>query len=512
METTPSLEEQRASIGLTTPRPEERDYLWSQVTIGAPADISPETGGYRPHRVIKHIHDGPWRFLAIGGGLRGGKSLSLAMEVIAWLPHSQLIWLAAQTYDKCRQEFDYILDAAQSLGWVKSYSKPRKKYDPCYLETTWGCVLETKSLHDLGSDGGDSSLVARAPDFIGICEPGFAPAETLKQARERLTTRRGRLWMAGTFEKANIWFVETWEKWTRWPNDDMGKSFAVPSWLNTKSFPGGRHDPEILQIERAYPNLREFLVRWGGIPLKSEALVMGAYFDEKKHVRSDIEFQPYDREGAKLPVYLMVDPGFSGDSVYAVLAAQKFGNAWVVIDEVAVQSLVHEEVIDQCRTHPWWSHVVGGIIDPYAGVNHIYGSLSPQEIWWRYGRVSLQPSIRLDVEDVVSRLQFVMRDPQNATTKVTFSDKCVRLVWEMLHWRRKRTREGLGAPSDINCDAVKALAYFMSAKYTEEQLGYNPGQEPVQEHDWYIGGGRGGRRLPVDRYRDKEQEAPDADW
>lgn len=485
----PSLTEQRAAIGLTTPTAEEREYIWSQVSVGAPANLSPKTGGYRPHRLIKRMYDGPWRFIAAGGGLRGGKSLGLAMENAVWMPHAELLWLAGQTYDKTRQEFDYLLDATQSLGWVKSYSRPKKLYDPCSLETKWGCRVETRSLHDLGADGGGSTLTSYAPDVITICEPGFAPAETLKQAFERLTTRRGRLLMAGTFENANTWFVETWGEWVRWPNGALGKSFSIPSWLNTASFPGGRHDSEIEAISKRYATMREFLVRWGGVPLASEALVMGSYWDEKKHLSTSAEFQPYDREGLKQPVYLAVDPGYSGNSVYAVLALHRFGDNFTVFDEVAVQSLVHEEVIDQCKARPWWPNVTGGIMDPRAADSHIYGSVSPQSIWWRYGRVPLELSPRVSVDETVSRLQFVMRDPQNARTHVTINPRCNRLRWEMGHWRRKRTREGLGDPSEGNCDATKALAYFMTAKYTEQALGYDPARQQVTVHDYSIGGG-----------------------
>jgi len=307
--------------------------------------------------------------------------------------------------------------------------------------------------------------------------------------------------MAGTFEKSNTWFVETWKAWKKWPNVHMGKSLAVPSWLNLASFPGGKHDPEIEAIKHNYATLKEFLVRWGGIPLTSELLVMGDYWDERKHVSDTAEFQQYDKNGLKSPVYLAIDPGYSGQSVYAVEALQQVNkDNWIVIDEVIGSTLVHEEVINLCRQKPWWGNVAGGIIDPYAGVNHIYASFSPQEIWWRQGKVPVSPSPRHSVEDIVSRLHFVMRDPLNGRTHVTINPECKRLIWEMTHWRRKNTREGLGSPSDANCDAVKAIAYFMSAKYTETALGYTPGQEPIEVSDWSLGAGPMPGRSSADRY------------
>lgn len=503
----PSIAEQRAAIGLSTPSSEEREAIWANIDIPS-AGISGMDGGYRVHRIVKRFHDGPQRFCAEGGGLRGGKSLGLAAEATVWTPHSNLVWLAGETYDLCRQEFEYIAEALTSLDWVQDITMPKNKYQPCALETPWGCRVETRSLHDLGAAGQGASLVARAPDFIGICEPGFAPAETLKHSRERLTTRRGRLWMAGTFENAMVWFTEIWKKWVHWPNADMGKSIAIPSWLNIASFPGGRNDPEIKSIERTYATFTEFLVRWGGVPMASGALVMGNYWDEKKHI-ANVEFEPYDGDGNKLPVRLAIDPGYSGNSMYTVEVLQPRGSMWVVVDEVAVQSLVHEEVIDLCRTRPWWKHITGGIIDPNAGTSHVYGSASPQEVWWTYGRVPLRPSMKSSVDDSVSRLQFMLRDPATGKTKLLLSPRCERAKWEMTHWKRVATKEGLGEPSKINCDALKALAYFFTAEYTKEALGgYDPGTEPVMVNDFVIRGGIHPEEMRkwsrADRYRNSD--------
>jgi len=484
----PSITEQRRHMGLTTPSADERRLVWSQVSVPQ-AGIDPSTGGYNPHRIIWRLHNGPWRYVAEGGGLRGGKSLGSAMEGTVWLPHSNLIWLAAETYDLCRQEFEYMAEAATSLDYIPygNIVMPRNKYQPCAFETEWGCRVETRSLHDLGAAGQGASLVARAPDLLIICEPGFAPYESLIQAKERLTTRRGRLWMAGTFEKANTWFVETWHKWARWPNEDMGKSLAVPSWLNTHSFPGGKFDPEIIAQKRSYATLKEFLVRWGGVPMASEALVMGNYWNPRVHLQPSATFVGSNLDGSKVPVELAVDPGYSGNSVYAVLAIQRHGEHVAVVDEVAVQSLVHEEVIDQCRMRPWWGNVTGGVIDPYAGGAHALGATSPQEVWWRHGKVPLVLAPRMEVENVVGRLQFLMRDPVNGKSHLSVNPVAKRLSYEMDHWRRVQTREGLGEPSKINCDAVKALAYYTSAKYTERELGYNPGGEQIRTSDWALG-------------------------
>lgn len=503
----PSITEQRESIGLTTPTQEEREFIWSQITIPS-AGISRETGGYRPHRIQSRVANGPWRIVAIGGGLRGGKSLGSSVEGTVWLPHSNLIWLAGETYDIPRQEFEYMAEAATSLNYIESITMTKNRSMPCAFETDWGCRVETRSLHDLGAVGQGSSLTARAPDLIIICEPGFAPPEALAQSQERLTTRRGRLWMAGTFERSNAWFVEAWKKWVRWPNADMAKAMAIPSWLNTASFPGGRQDPEIERIRKTYATLREFLVRWGGIPLSSDALMMGAYWDVKKHVTASAKFQPVDTQGKKLPVEITIDPGFSGKSSYAVLAIQRFGEDFNIIDEVSTQTMVHEEVINLCRTRPWWPHVTGGVIDPYAGVSHVFGGLSPIEVWWKHGKIPVRAAPRYEVEDAVARLQYMLRDPGNARTHIHAVPEATRLQFEMEHWRRKQDREGLGKPSEMNCDAIKALAYYCCAKYADGgPSGHARDDFEITVHDYSLGGHRKGYSR-ADRYPERSNDEP----
>lgn len=500
----PSIEEQRAAIGLSTPIPEEREYVWNTLSIPS-ANISEETGGFRPHRIVRRLHDGPWRYIAEGGGLRFGKSLGLAAEATVWLPHSNLIWLASETYDLSRQEFEFMAEAATGLGWVKTITMSKNKYQPCAFETLWGTQVETRSLHDLGNTGQGNSLVARAPDFIAICEPGFAPQQALRQAQERLTTRRGRLWMAGTFEHAQTWFTEIWRRWVRWPNKEMGKSLATPTWLNLHSFPGGKFDPELLMMKDQSASFREFLMRWGGVPMASVAIVMGEHWDEKKHVSATVEFTALDVDGLRKPVFLSVDPGFSGTSNYSVLAIQETKGYFQVIDEVSVQSLVHEQVIDECRKRPWWPNVAQGVIDPYAGVNHVYGSSSPQEVWWTYGRIPLHAAPRLEVDELVSRIQFTLKGP-DSRSHVAINPGCKRLIWEMTHWRRVSTREGLGKPSDSYCDSIKALGYFLSTRYTEAIGAARMGSDALRIGELRFG--TGSMTPDVSRYKEgREQRA-----
>lgn len=478
-----TIAQQRADVGLTAPTIAEKMYLWEKLSVYQ-SDINPENGGYQPNRIMMQAHSHPARNIFVAGGVRGGKSLGTAMEVVPWVPHSNLIWLAADSYDQTRQEFEYIEEALRSLEFSNKnmISKPRVRYNPCAADTIFGCRIETRSLKDI------ATFASRAPDFIGLCEPGQAPPEALGKAAERLTTRRGRLWMAGTFEDIpQSWVEDVFRRWARYPNDEDGKSYAMPTWLNSRSFPGGRTDPEILKLEHSYANTTEFLLRCAGVPVASSALVIGTYWNPRKHVVAETNFMPV-YNGAKMPVELAIDPGYSGGSFYTVEVVQHHGPVKHVIDEVAVQGMVHEEVINVCRSKPWWNNIAkhnGGTIDPYAGVNHIYGALSPHEVWQRVGGITLRIPPRLPVEDVVSNMAVELKDPQTGRVNIVVSPKCQRLIWEMTHWRKKRNAAGTAMePQKVNCDAMKALGYYLSdRKYA--RLSSGPANQIREEEYQY---------------------------
>jgi hypothetical protein len=461
--------EQRAELGLSTPTLEEKQMVWSRLSIPQ-AGIYAENGGYIPHRLMARAHGHPARSILIAGGVRAGKSLGAAGEAIPWSPHSDLIWLASDSYDGCRQEFEYIVEGLGSMGWTNEslISMPKARYQPCSVETLWGCRVETRSLQDV------ATFASRAPDLVLICEPGRAPVETLPRARERLSTKRGRLWMAGTFEEVKeAWMEDIWWRWMHWPNPESGKSYSFPTWLNTYTYPKGKHDPELALMRNSFETFQRFLLRCAGVPVPAASQVVGDNWRPNVHIVPGLSFQETSRDGNIWPVELAVDPGYSGGSHYAVEAIQRVGDDHdLVVDEVAVQSLVHEEVIQLCRQRPWWKNVVGGVMDPYAGAAHIYGAVSPADVWWKVAKVRLRLPPRWSVEDIVGRLCGRLRDPDTGRTHIQVSDKCTRLIWEMTHWKRRRTTSGTyGEPSKNNCDATKALAYHASERYNRQEMG-----------------------------------------
>lgn len=453
--------ERRAVKGLSTPFWDEKMAVWSQMDIPQ-ATIYAEKGGYKPFRVVDWAHKHGAMTIIVTGGVRGSKSVSSAAEAIAWSPHSDLIWFAGDTYDLARQEFEYTMEGMLSLGYTKHHyvTLPRSRYMPCTIETMWGTLIETRSLNDV------NAFVARAPDLIVLCEPGLADPSSVQKARERLSTRDGRLWAAGTFEEARYnWLEEYWKKGIRWPNPESIKSFTVPTWLNRVSFPLGKHDPGIQLLRASCRSFEEFLLRCGGVPVPHQSQVIGDAWKPAQHVLPQ-EFTRR-KDGALCPVDLAIDPGYSGGSHYVVLAIQRdkcplcASEVLHILDEVAVEATSYQKVIEHCRTRDWWPNVRGGIIDPYAGGQHVFGGPSPQQLWFEHSGVSLALPARVPVEELVGLVKDALTDPVHHHPHVVVDPKCLLLRREMTKWRKRKTPDGFGKPSERGCDAVKALGYYI---------------------------------------------------
>src|SRR3990167_6126058 len=224
-------------------------------------------------------------------------------------------------------------------------------------------------------------------------------------------------------------------------------------------------------MKNTYASFNEFLLRVAGVPVPSEALVIGEYWNPKRNIIDGMEFVATNRDGTIIPVELAIDPGFSGGSHYIVEAVQVIDGRVCLIDEVAVQSLVHEEVIQECQRRPWWRSVTGGVIDPYAGGSHIFGAQSPMDVWFKQTRVPLRMAPRWSVEDSESRLCHELRSPDNSQPNLYVSPNCARFIWEMTHWRKRKTREGFAGPSPNHCDASKAVSYWLAERYNRLQTG-----------------------------------------
>lgn len=385
----------------------------------------------------------------MSGGWRVGKSLFSGMEAVTWLPYAQLIWLIAEDYDMSRQEFTYLAEAGVSSGLVRPSDVhfSLNKYQPCALKSITGCVAETRTLADY------RKLAAKPPDLVIVCEPGLIDnlGDVMELLWGRVAEKRGRILLAGTSDQASEEWYKLWMEWQA-ENPDGGESYSIPTWENLHRFPKGIEEYTFLSYRQKYGE-EPFLAHFGGIPAAPRDIVLKGYWDRGLHIDPNIEF---DKER---PVEITIDPNYSLGHRYTVEALQwdELSGDIIAVDEVAVEGCTHDEVVALCKDRPWWNNVVGGTIDPFAGESHVFGAPPPIGYW---RPVQLRTAHRPRVATTVQAIKEALIGP-----RLRVSPRCERLIWEAPRWKQERT----GQPSKENCDAWKAIGYWLVDRFHVER-------------------------------------------
>lgn len=419
--------------------------------------------GYEPSPTQAAIHADPHRFKLVAGGERAGKSYSASHELRRRYPEDAvsfgtlklLYWLVGPDYEQARAEFGYCVAWATEAGAIASGGLSMPAQGPCRMTLRGGGQIATKSSSD------PERLGSVAPHGIVMCEAAQHSYEAFLRLRGRLAEKRGWLWASGTFETSLGWYAEKWAEWQH-ENLDGGRSFSMPTWSNLAIFPGGRNDPEILELEAAFPPDR-FAERFGAVPTPPTGRVLKEV-KESLHV-FDWQLDPQS------PVYLWADPGYY-PSAYAVEVFQVERATDIIrgLDEIYVQGLTTHDVIAMCQTRPWWQHVVGGAIDEAAKQHQAMES--PIEVWQREAHLHLDAARIGDLEGLDRLRTFLRPDPFTGAPRITFSPRQRGLLAEaglaknpypeIGIWRYQHDRRGnvvSDKPEDKNNHAAKAIIY-----------------------------------------------------
>jgi hypothetical protein len=412
--------------------------------------------GFDPTPEQATILADPHRNILVAGGERGGKSRVASAFGVPRTIDSDLIWIIAADYRLAIAEFDYLLDDLTTLGMVARVSVPQNEYQPRSLLTKTGCTIRTVTAAD------EKKIGMLAPDLIIAAEAANLSYSLYLRMRARLAEKRGTLFMEGTFENAEDWYVDLWQDWLNGTEHDE-QSFSLPSWSNRKVFPGGFDDPEIQSLLARLGPTR-FYERHGGIP-SPPATAVFPEFRTQLHTG----LYPYD---PNRPVELCIDPGWAG--AYAVVALQ-WDNANVyVIDEVYEQGKSARDVIRICREREWWPSVNykrGGVID-VAGKQH-QGMESHVEIWAEHpstggGGIYLQSQF-VPIEDGIERYRSFLVDPITANPRLFFNaDTTPRSIKEHKLYKYPEDKAGRvqrERPIDRDNHAIKALTYWLVSRY-----------------------------------------------
>ena len=414
------------------------------------------------------------RFILVAGGEQAGKSLVASKYLLARLLEINdkgLYWLVAADYERTRAEFEYLVEDFSSLGVL---SESTKRVDPGRIVLADGTRIETKSAKD------PRTLAMRAPDGIIGCEASQLDIQTFYRMRGRCAPKRGWMFLSGTFEGSLGWYPQMHTAWTI-PTDEE-ESFSLPSYTNTHLYPGGLEDPEIQRLKRDSSD-DFFMERIEGVPSPPEGLVFGE-FRPNLHI-ADVKWSVGD------PVHIWMDPGYAG--AYAVMIVQIHDDVVHVIDEVYEKGLVTGEIIDICRSRPWWQDVQYGVID-VAGYQH-QAMAAPAEIWMEETGLYMN-SQKVAINDGTERLKsFLKPDPISRESKILINPKCSGVLSEFgaspnpfdgqtraYRWKTDRDGNIVGnTPEDKNNHGVKALIYGIIDNYG---YGYVLGRDRIPVKRW----------------------------
>lgn len=409
--------------------------------------------------------------ILIAGAERSGKSQWTASEILARLPWCRRVAIAAQEYDETHQELEYVVEGLRALGGLADSSMPKTgKWQATALG---GVEIETISLHD-----GPEELTGRGRPFdvVALVEAGRIRYDAFLRARGRVAEVRGTVILSGTLWDTYGWYADLYKSFAG-PNVFNGERFAFPAWVNRAIYPGGRQDPEILDLERQYP--RDEFARLVAAEVLPSPARMYPEFKYETHVRA----VPFDPD---LPVELAVDPGYF-PSHYAVLALQVGQEAVEIegeglvqmevirqIDEVWEHHLTHRDVIDLCRQREWWGSVtraVGG----HETKQH-QASESAQEVWETIvgQEEDDPPRFRFDVFDSgkildgVVRVKTFLRDPASNAARYRCDVECTGTQEEWQAYKRRTDSKGnviSEEPEDRNNDAMDAFRNWIVDRY-----------------------------------------------
>lgn len=425
----------------------------------------------------QEVMDCEARLILLAGGVRGGKSNTVAMKSIEeTLIPDGLMWIVGPDYEQGKPEFRYIREALTAMGVIQGKpSEPDR--GPQHLETKWGFTVQTKSSDDL------TSLASFAPNILLGVEMGQQPEGVFDKLVERALEHNAKVYMSGTFEGALSWYPKRWERW-QGPNDEGGRSFSLPSWSNTVKFPGGRYDPKIVALENALNDPELFLERVAAVPYKPSGLVFRA-FNPKENVKT-LDFDP------TLPVELAIDPGTRTYAVVAVQWKELPESAGMVkhwksgqpvrktevriVDEVYVQEAIAQEVIELVRLKPWFKYVKTGVVD-IAGRQRSQGAKSQVQVWAEETGIALRANY-VPVQESVATVRLRLRPDKEAKQPLLLFDRRLSdvvsggrahgTIAEMGLYRWRDWQEGMSekvTPIDANNHALKAIGYWLYDKF-----------------------------------------------
>jgi hypothetical protein len=275
--------------------------------------------GYEPHSEAQwKYHKSKARFRLPCCGRRFGKSTMAGKDLQPKLLRPKaMYWIVGPTYDLGEKEFRVVWDdmiIRMGLGRDKRVKKAyNKRSGEMYIEFPWQTRLEVRSATH------PESLVGEGLDGAIMSEAAKHREDTWQRfIRPALADKRGWADFPTTPEGTN-WFYDIFmlglnEAFPAY------ESWRFPSWANSKIYPGGRTDEEILLLEQT--TAEEWFLQEIGADFSSFVGKIYGEFDEQVHV-SSFEYNP------NWPNYIAFDWGFTNPLAAVEFQVDPWDNIWI---------------------------------------------------------------------------------------------------------------------------------------------------------------------------------------
>lgn len=407
---------------------------------------------YTPFPEQWPIHKSSKNLVQVIGAEGSGKSQVAANEITSCIPDNErcrLVYLIGETYINPRKEFEYLRDNLLRLGLIDLNNVSMPKTGKCAMTTLTGCRIETLSAQE-----GASAVIATGEeaDIYCLTEAGIIQSYSMLTACVRRATRnKGRVLLVGTLADNFGWYASLVDELQVPDNLWNGETFSLPAWINTKLYPGGKDNPEIIRLRGILPD-EEFQRTIAAQRVPSKALIFPE-FSYAQHVR-DCPFDP------DLPVHIWIDPGYY-PSAYVVLAVQYHGSEVWLIDEIYVNHHTHQQVIGIAKSLKWWFRVERAVMD-FAGRQH-HAEKSAEEVW--RGETGLYcHSQQVGILDGISRHRSFL----GPVPRLYHDPSCTGTLSEYRQYKRRTDKDGnptSDEPIDKDNHSMKAIAYGLIDRF-----------------------------------------------
>ena len=477
-----------------------RSMLWATLPDSDP--INHRGQGYIPTSDQLQVLDDDHGQILVAGGDRGGKSSVAGMKAFLGVLEfigsygqkamGETAWIVAENYELTRPEYEYTKTwlRRSPLGgkagmWASTPVNPGliKIYSPKTGNRDEWFSIKTKSTADAVE-----SLVAESPVFVLVCEAAKTSIEVYRRLRSRVSESRARfpgfgwIMMGGSFEGSLGWYPLMWEQWRAEAVQRKlnARSFSLPAAGNNfvfgpgvdpqtnKEHDGGLNHPELVQLKAELPE-NIFSERVLAVPMPPAGRVHHL-FQPQTHIY-DFEYRD------DLPVYIAIDPGFSGaTSHYHIALLQKVDGQWRNFDEIAHTKVIEEEIIESfVKKAYWWKNPNKVAVIDTAGGAHAGAHASNIEVWRKLTGLHLYHQ-KVPVMSGIERMDsFLKINADTSEPGIVFHSRCEWIISELgggphpidgqthiYQWKADQYGNVVGkVPNDRYNDGVKAITYLL---------------------------------------------------